>query len=179
MSAVAGGGTGGQHPIDRLIRDLVARQREATDREIDQLIERMATAPFNPGTVGVRLEERGATYQGQTLGPAADSLTYHLVKRVVLEEQWAGGTTAAQYLEDLRRAVRSPYTRLVLYARRGGPLASTITPTAHVLPPERRGARSLPLLLVVYSVQRSAIISGYQFSTLAAIGVPAEARWLK
>jgi hypothetical protein len=50
-------------------------------------------------------------------------LDYHLAKRVVLDHQWAFGTTAAQYLADLTAAVRDPRAQLAVYQRRGGHIA--------------------------------------------------------
>ncbi len=168
-----------QHPTDRLIRELLRTGRQATDEEITRIVECIATAPFDPQTVRVRPAHRGAGYQDRTLGVAAPSLTYHLVKRVVLGQQWAAGTTADQYVEDLRRAALNPSARLAIYQRRGGHIAAVVAPTDRVLPAERRGARPEPNLLVVYSADRGIILSGYQFSTLDKTGVPREARWLR
>ena len=62
---------------------------------------------------------------------------------------------------------------------RGGPIATTMTPTTQVIPTRRRGARSLPILLVIYSADRGMIISGYQVSAVGLVRIPAEARWLR
>lgn len=109
----------------------------------------------------------------------ADSLTYHLVKRVVDERQWAPGTTAARYIADLRRAIRHPSSRLTIYTRRGGHIAATIVPTSAVIPAAHRASGSQPELLVVYSADRGIILSGYQVSSLMQAGIPEEALWLK
>lgn len=74
-----------QHPVDLLIRELLRTGRPAATEEIAQIIDRMATAPFNPQDRRVPTKERGARYRGYTLGARADSLTYHLIKRVVIE----------------------------------------------------------------------------------------------
>jgi hypothetical protein len=97
----------------------------------------------------------------------------------VAEAQWSEGTTAAEYLSDLRAAARRPDAALAVYSRRGGNLASTIARTADVLKPDRLGPSSLPWLIVVYSADWGALVSGYQFSTAAEISIPAEALWLK
>lgn len=73
-----------QHPVDLLIRELLRTGRPAATEEIAQIIDRMATAPFNPQDRRVPTKERGARYRGYTLGARADSLTYHLIKRVVI-----------------------------------------------------------------------------------------------
>lgn len=169
----------GQHPIDRLIQELIVTGREATEREIERIVERMATASFEATERSVPVDDRGARYQGRTLGARSDPLTYHLIKRVAIDKQWADGTTAEQYVADLRRAVRDPAARLAVYQRRGGLIAASVTPAARVLPPERQGTRPQPELLVIYSAERGIIISGYQFPRLENTGVPEEARWLR
>ena len=168
-----------QHPTDQLIRDLIDTGRQATPEEIARIIERMATVPFEPRVRRVRLRERGASYLGQTLGPYARSLAYHLIKRVVLDKQWAEGTTEEQYVSDLRRAVRSPDARLVVYRRQSGAIAATLCPTSAALPPVRRGTDAVALLLVVYSADRGIMISGYQISALDQASIPQEALWLR
>ncbi len=70
-----------QHPVDRLIRELVQSQRPATPDEIERIIERMAAAPFDARLVRVARQHRGLTYQGHTLAARADSLAYHLTGR--------------------------------------------------------------------------------------------------
>ncbi len=168
-----------QHPVDRLIRELIQTGRPATSEEIDQIVERMATAPFDRRAVPVPRRLRGLTYRGRALGQREDSLTLHLFKRVVDEQQWAVGTTAAVYLNDLRRGVRSPAARLAIYERRGGIIAVSVIATSGAVPASRLAGNSLPNLIVVYSLDRSIILSGYQFSTLEQTGVPEEVRWLR
>lgn len=155
MSGAGGGGIS-QHPVDRLIRELIRTGRPATPEEVERIIERMATVPFNPRQRRVRGEERGASYQGYTLGAREEALRYHLIKRIVIEKQWAEGTTEEQYLTDLRRAVSSSAARLVVFERRGG-----------------------FLMLVIYAADRGIIVSGYQFSSLETVRIPEEARWLR
>src|SRR2546429_6729293 len=103
-------------PADALIREIILTKRTPIESEIAVILGRMASAPFNRRQMKVPRRDRGHTYRGQTLGERADSLTYHLVKRVVIEEQWALGTTPDDYVEDLHRAVRDPQARLAVYA---------------------------------------------------------------
>ncbi len=168
-----------RQPVDRLIRELIDTGRQATEAEIGRIIERMATAPFDPRVRPVPVKDRGLAYQGRVLGEREDSLFYHLVKRVRIEETWPDGTTADQYLADLRQAVRAPTARLALYKERGGHIAAIITPTSTVLREARRGPQAYPNLLVIYSADRGIIVSGYQFSTFARARIPQEARWLR
>ena len=168
-----------RHPADRLIHELIGTRRAAADDEIEQIVERMATAPFGRSTVRVPVKERGARYGDLVLGTRADSLTYHMVKRVAIEQQWPNGTSGDQYLADLARAIRDPGARLTVCPRRGGSIAAIITPTARVMPAHRLGAEPAPQLLVIYSADRGMIVTGYQFSTLDQTGVPEEAVWLR
>ena len=139
----------------------------------------MATAPFNPALVPVKPRHRGLAYQGRTLGGRADSLTYHLVQRVVADGQWRAGTTAEQFVADLHAAVRVPGSQLAVFERRGGGIAATIAPINGITPPLRTGGGALPHLILVYAADRGCIITGYQFSKLDQIGIPERAQWLK
>jgi hypothetical protein len=63
-----------QHPVDVLIRRIIAGEREATEGDVGQIVERFATAPFNPDVVPVPRSMRGLTYFGDTLGGRAPSV---------------------------------------------------------------------------------------------------------
>jgi hypothetical protein len=139
----------------------------------------MAAAPFDTRVVPVPRRHRGLTYQGRALGSRDDAVFLHLAQRVAAEGQWIIGTTAAQYVDDLRRAVRWPRARLAIYRRRAGAIAATVNQTADIVPQSRLGPRALPGLLVVYSVDRGILISGYQFSTFDELSIPEDALWLK
>jgi hypothetical protein len=167
-----------QHPVDLLIRELIQSGRPASDEEVAQIIERIATAPFNPSVVTVAMKHRGLSYRGLTLGRRAASLTYHLVQRVVADGQWSVGTTENEYLSDIRRAVGTPQARLAVYARRGGTIAATLTATRATVRAQQLGTDWLPELLVVYSADQGYLVSGYQVSGLATTGIPEEALWL-
>jgi hypothetical protein len=169
----------GQHPTDLLIRRLIQTGGVAAPAEIEQIVERMATAPFDRREIPIPMRLRGFTYQGESLGARHDSFGYHLVKRVVDERQWAHGTTAADYLADLRRGVRNRRARLAVYERRGGFMAAALAATSAAVPSARRGTEALPSLLVVYSTDRGVIISGYQVSSFERTGIPGEALWLR
>jgi len=168
-----------QHPVDLLIREIIRTRCFVTDDEVMRIIDRMATLPFDQRLMPVPTKLRGTAYQGHILDAREDSLTYHLVKRVVDEGQWTSETTAVQYIADLRRAIRYPLSRRTVYERRGGHIAATLTPTSAAIPAARYAFGSLPELLVAYSADRSIILSGYQVSDLARTGIPEETRWLK
>ena len=165
------------HPADRLIRDLLARQRPATDEEVAAIIARLASAPFSERIVPVPRDYRGLRYQGLPLSSHERALRMHLAVRVVEDKQWREGTTEEMYVADLHEAASDPTSRLLIYQRRGGPIAAMLGPNN--LPAERLGIAPQPLIFVIYSADRSTIISGYQASAINALSIPAEVRWLK
>lgn len=168
-----------QHSTDRLIRHLAQASSPATRDEAEQIITRMAEAPFDRREVPVPTRLRGLTDQGHVLTARCDSLVYHLIKRTLDERQWADGTTHEEYLADLRRVVCHSASRLAVYERRGGFMAVALAQTMAAVPLARQAVGTLPHLLVVYSAEHGMIVTGYQVSSLDLIGIPEAARWLK
>lgn len=168
-----------RHPVDALVRELVRSRRPVAPEGIEDIVERIATAPFGPRDVRLCRVERGLIDDGPLLGNRANSLSVHRARRVLVDRQWGEGTSREQYLSDLRQAARSTRARLAVYARRGGNLAATVSPSEAVVPPPRRGPRFLPLLLVVYSADRGIIVTGYRVSDLQAVAFPEDLQWLR
>ena len=168
-----------QHAADVLARRIVDGAQSATELDIEQIVQRIATAPFEPREVTVPPDWRGLFYLGRELGPREPSLFVHLFTRVVVERQWMFGTTAEQYLADVRGAVGVAETRIAAYRRRGGAIIAALAETERVVAPPRRGIKTEPYLLVVYSADRGIIVSGYQASGLETLAMPGDARWLK
>ncbi len=166
----------GQDPSDQVIRELIQTGRQATPRELRDIVARIGSAPFSLQTSSMPEEARGITYLGQRLETRASSLLVHLVRRVLVDGQWAEGTDEHEYVSDLRSAVGDSSARIVVYERQGGSIAGILAPNA--VPAERRGPRALPWIYVVYSADRGTIVSGYQASGLQEIDIPASAVWL-
>lgn len=167
-----------QHPTDILIRHLIATGGPATEAEVQVVIDRMAAAPFSRDVYRVPRALR-IEYLGQTLGARADSLSIHLVKRVV-EGQWATGTTTADYLSDIRATVQAPSARiLVTEADWGGSFAAAITPTTDVVPAGRRGPGAQRLLFVLYSANDAILKTAYMFSDLTTLRLSGKTVWLR
>lgn len=165
---------------DQLIHELIARPRAVTGEEIRLITERIASAPFSTEIQDVPVRDRGRSYLGITLGLRADSLTLHLVRRVIGDEQWAIGTTADAYVGSLRRAIRDPNAHLALYRQWGmRDMAVAIAPTHRVLEPEQLGPDAEANILVVYNATRGILTSGYQFSMMDAVHIPGDALWLR
>jgi len=173
--------TGGDdpYPADQLIHDLIAHPRPATEEEIRQIADRIASAPFSTESQRVPVLERGFTYRGVQFGTLEDSLTLHFVHHVIMEAQWAEGTTVEAYVRSLHRAAHAPQARIALYRQWGErDIAAIIVPTQDVLDPREAGRGSLPNLLVVYRADRGMLVSGYQFSTIDMVRIPRTALWL-
>ena len=166
------------HPVDRLIHELIQSRRHADPEEIARILDRIATARFDPRLVRVPVEERGIAYGSRQLLPWDHSLFVHLVRRVVLDQQWTMGTTAEEYVQDLHRAARVGGVRLVVYTRRGGAIAGILAPTTSAVPAVRLGSGTSQLLFVVYSADRGFIISGYHVPSRDALAIPEDAQWL-
>jgi hypothetical protein len=168
------------HPADALMHELIARPRAATADEVKQIIDRIATAPFNTDIQRVPPRERSFHYAGKPLGMYSDSLTLHLVRHVHKDRQWARGTTSGEYVDILHAAARDSQAKIALHQQWGTrDVAAVIAPTRMVCDATLLGPKSLPNLLVVYAANRGILITGYQFSTMDAIAIPGDAQWLK
>jgi hypothetical protein len=157
---------------------LIQTRRGATNREIAQIIDRIANAPFETIPVHVPRALR-LPYEGRILGSREPSFVAHHVKRTLAEAQWSAGTSSIEYLAALRRAAQAPDARLLVYTRQQESCAATLTSTEQIVPRERLGVGALPHLLVVYSADRGVIITGYMVSSVATINLPEEVLWLR
>lgn len=165
-----------EHPADLLIREILQSGRAVSADELHRILSRVAAAPFDRRIVPVPADERGLSHLGRTLGNREDSLFLHLLRRVVLDEEWAVGTGEAEYLEDVRRAAGDSSARLAIYTRRGEPMALIQAP--NTLPASKLGPLAKPWLCAVYSADRGMLVSGYQ-SVGTPRGVPGDARWFR
>ena len=168
-----------QHPVDQLIVRLIREKIEASPGDLQRIVDHMATAPFNRHPVRVRARDRGLSYGGVVIGRIADPLDLHLAKRVVQEEQWTPGTTAHEYLDHIKSAIRHPQAQILVYERSGDLVAATIMPTADIVPADRQGVNVEHNLLVVYSARHGSVLSGYMFSALEKLNLPERIRWLR
>lgn len=164
------------HPTDRMIRDIVVSRRQAAPAEIQDIVTRMATAPFGSATVKVPQRMHGRVIEGKVLGRRVSSLTYHVAKRVD-DGQWEAGLTAAHYMRDIRQAVRHSAAGLAVYRRRGGTIALSMSP--NTIEDNRLGMKPQPYVVVVYSADRGILVTAYQASSLAKISMGVDVRWLR
>ena len=174
------GGTSGQrssqHPIDQLIREVLQSGRHPTDEEIQAMLERIGTAPFNRRDIAVDPDLVGREYLGQVIPVRAEARLAHLWKRVLVDEQWAVGTTVDEYLGDLRSAIFGGSVQVMIAVIRESPSAGVLAPNR--MASSRRAANTGPLLFVGYSVNGGMITTGYQRFDRNHIRLPGNARWL-
>ena len=165
--------------MQELIREIAEDpDRPVTGEELQRIVECVALAPFDPEPRRVATALRGISYQGHELGARERPLISHLVQRVLIDRQWACGTTAHEYLEDLRAAARHPSARIAVGAPPGsGPLLYVFAPNA--MPRDRLGEKSLPRVFVLYGADAAAIITGYQASGMETVRLPSNTRWLR
>ena len=170
-----GMGGGGRKPDARQIAtEIITGARRPTAEDAELLREHLASAPFSKAQVKVPTALRRMNVGGAEIGPKATADVVHLAQRLK-DEQWADGTTQKEYIRDLHQHCADAGSRVVVYDRRGGQIIGILAPTT--VPDGRRGLKTLPMMYIVYSVDRAAIISGYQASAIEAISIPESAIW--
>jgi hypothetical protein len=162
--------------VDQLIRELLTSGRYPTADELRLVIERIGTAPFNERELPVDVDLVGREYLGQRILTRAEANLVHLWKRVLVDEQWAYGTTLDEYLADLWASVLGGNAQVMIAVIRESPsagvLAENLTPVA------RRGQTAGSLVFVGYSANGGIITTGYQTVDRTRIRLPRNARWL-
>jgi hypothetical protein len=158
----------------------LARTVEPVDAEdVETLVRGLARAPFSakPGTVPRQWRR---LIPGELIGGQADSLTWHLLKRMA-DQQWPLGTTREQYLADLRGAITAPSVRIALRETYGNFTLTIVAPTDEVIPPERRGAAAADNIVVHFDAGNGTISTGYMRSALrdADVDIRGFVRWLR
>lgn len=152
--------------------------RVASEAEMRAIRERLTEVGFLE-EVRVPPSSRGLSASGYTLGGRESSLVRHLVRRIVLDEQWADGTTPERYLADLRAAVTDGSARFGV-----GKPAGNAAPLVYVfadnpVPQGRRGRRAEPMMFMLYGVADGVIITGHMVSGTDTVRKADDFRWLK
>lgn len=172
------GGSSG-HPVDRLLRRVIRTGEDVTDADVRAIVQRVEQAEFAARTITVAPTTiRLAAANGFTVPRATDALTAHVGKHVWAQRQWVN-TTSSDYLDDLRAAVASSTARIVAYERNRRLSVAVIANTQLIVPQDRRGPASGPLILVLCSPDNAMIVTGYMIGRLQAAHIPAGARWLR
>jgi hypothetical protein len=161
-----------------LLFSLIEDPRHASDDELKSIRKWFSQLSFDPWDMPVPRNMQGITIEQEPLSGRDSSIRIHLAKRMFVEGQWSTSTTLHDYVSDLRRAVQHESARFAVYARRAGYILICVVPATAIVPEARRGAVLLEHLLVVCSINRGVILTGYTFSSLETTGIPEDARWL-
>ncbi len=164
---------------DGIIIELYADpNREADEAEIRTIRKRLTDAGFLE-EIRVPPSSRGLSASGYTLGGRESSLVHHLVRRIVLDEQWTDGTTPEQYLADLRAAVEDGSARFGVGKPSGNDAPLVYVLADNPVPHRRRGRRAEPSMFVLYGVADGVIITGHMVSGTDAVRKADDFRWLR
>ncbi len=145
--------------IDGLILNLIKTGRRASVGEVTLLVAHVAQAPFAsypsqvPPLVRVGLQQAGITLPSGKVR----SVEWHLLKRIYLDQQWPIGTTEAEFIADLHRAILHPRTEIWTYRYYSHPYAGFLSPSdvQHRSQAERS-------IFVAYSPVFGTITTAYQ-----------------
>lgn len=164
---------------DETIIELHANpDRSANEAEIQAIRDRLMGVGFLE-EVRIPPSSRGLTASGHTLGERANSLVHHLVRHIVLDEQWSAGTTPEQYLEDLRAAIEDGSARFGVGKPQGNSAPLLYVFADNPVPQRRRGRRAESLMFVLYGVTDGVIITGHMVSGTDAVRKAEGFRWLR
>lgn len=167
-----------QQVVDVRIRELADPTIEATQEDIDAIIEQVAMASFSTKQWSLPRHLR-IVFDDVRVGPTAESALYHALKRIVQDRQWSIETSLADYLADVSAAVRSPSSRAAIYRRWNQTTVAFLAETRAIVPILRHGDASLPYILVLYSADIGKINTAYMVASETAARIPGNARWLK
>jgi len=152
--------------VAQLILTLINTNRQATDEELQQIIDHTTQAPFSSRLLKINwwlrqeLADRGFQVPSERL----PSVEIHLLKRIHLDRQWPPGTTVVQFVADLHQAMRHPDMHVWTYRWLGEAFAGFLTPShvQNVPNPEA-------YIFVAYSADHGVITTGFQASSPEAI----------
>ncbi|HDN79115.1 MAG TPA: hypothetical protein ENG33_01460 [Chloroflexi bacterium] len=152
--------------IDQLIITLVETGRQASEDELQKIIEYVARAPFAsyPVKISKWLREELRKHRFEITQSRMPSIELHLLKRIYVDKQWPPHTTAESFLADLHKAIQHPDVRIWTYKFRGEPYIGFLSPShiQGVPNPEK-------FIYVAYSPRYGVIVTGYQASGPEAI----------
>jgi hypothetical protein len=160
-----------------MIKRLAASQIEPNSEQVGQIMTHIAQSGFASRPVNTHKAIVGQVFQGRTLSAREPSLTAHLAKRVLVDEQWAANTTPDEYMADLQQAIAHRDAKMCLFVGRDKRRVAAIL-SPNDLPEKHLGARTEPLVFVLYSADHGIIVSGYQISGIETIDLPKDVKWI-
>jgi len=166
-----------QDEPNRLIREWLNPKRKPTEAEIRKVLDHVAKAPFSTRPVAVDKSIRGQVFQGRKLGDREPSIIAHFAKRVLINRQWTGDVTPAEFVDHLHFAFLEQSAKRAVYVGHDQrTYFSVLAP--NTIPSDRLGSDSQPFLWVVYTADYGTIVTGYQVPGIEEITLPAKVRWL-
>lgn len=96
--------------MDTLISELSLHQQKATSQQLTQIARHVATAPFADDLLAVDEPLWGGFWHGDVIAPGyrLPAVELALLRATRLDGHWPENTTTAQFLADLRQAIRHP-----------------------------------------------------------------------
>jgi hypothetical protein len=166
-----------QDEPNKLIREWLNPKRMPTEAEIKRVLAHVARAPFSTRPVAVDKSIRGQVFQGRKLGDREPSIIAHFAKRVLINRQWTGDVTPAEFVDHLHFAFLEQSAKRAVYVGHDQrTYFSVLAP--NTIPSDRLGSDSQPFLWVVYTADYGTIVTGYQVPGIEEITLPAKVRWL-
>jgi hypothetical protein len=163
---------------DQLILDAAEGRRQLTADELQQVLEHVAQAGFDP-TPSVRAKGlAGLLWQGRLL-TGRDLMTSaerHFLRHVVRFQEWPPGTGLADYLSSVRDIILDPMSSVLVSRYLGSWQLGVVRESLHL-----RGPGGLDWVLVEYRVALGRWVTAYQVPTLQDLHSPerTHVQWLR
>lgn len=152
--------------VPELVQALVNTNRQATDSELQQLINHVVRVPFSSRRLKINrwlrreLENRGV----QIPSEKSPSVEIHLLKRIYLDQQWPPETTVDDFVTDLHQAIQHREVQVWTYRWFGETFLGFLAPS-HV----QNVPNAETFIFVAYSADYDVIKTGFQASSPTAI----------
>lgn len=97
-------------PIRQFVRKLIIQAKRATPERLDWLVDQVSPAPFAGDLLEVDEPLWGGFWQGDVIAPgySLPAVELVLLRAIRLDGTWPEGTSVAQFLADLHRALADP-----------------------------------------------------------------------
>lgn len=167
--------------IAALVREIAGTGRGITDGELGQVREEVARVGFDPNaTTKASMLLDGLIWAGRRIASTdrLDNALAHYLRHAIVQQEWPPGTTFADYVDSLRRAVVDPGGGLYLDRYFGVWELSFVAPSG-----PQRGPGGADWILVGYQVEYEFWVTGFQpqagLGYLARTPKRTDGRWLR
>lgn len=172
---------GGDHPVDRLIRELILGRRSPVEDDVRQIVHHVSSASFSSRRRSIPIAARRlAVEHGHHVEGRGSSLVYHWAKHVLIQAQWSRTLSPLDYLATLRATILYPDTRILARNLKiGGNLVFFIGQTVSTTDPRHLSHGSGQEILVIYSADDATIVSGYMVNDSTRLRIRDDVIWLR